>query len=91
MRRRDLARQNHLDAGEQRVGGFRFAVIGGVFQDQHATLGLLGGDQAAGFHDQGLHVAVTPDMRLASLTGSLVTTEFITFHSGAMSFLAIRS
>ena len=27
----------------------------------------------------------------ARVTGSLVTTDFITFHNGAMSFVAIRS
>jgi len=60
------------------------------FQDQHPALGLLGGDQAARFHDQRFDVVETPDMRGGRVTGSLVTTDFITFHSGAMSFLAIR-
>ena len=47
--RRDLARQDHLDAGEQRVGGARLAPHGGILQDQHPALGLLGRDQSARF------------------------------------------
>src|SRR5262249_11562115 len=62
----DLARQNHLDAGEQRVGGLGLAAHAGIFQDQNATLGLLGRDQRARFHYQALDVVVVPDHRRAT-------------------------
>ena len=66
MRGRNLARQDHLDPGKQRVGGAGFAAQRRIFQDQHAALGLLGGDQTAGFHDQRFHVAEMPDRGLAA-------------------------
>ena len=64
--RRDLAGQDHLHAGEQRVGGARLAADAGVLQDQHAAVGLLGGDQSARFHHQPLDVVEVPDHRLAA-------------------------
>jgi hypothetical protein len=66
MGRRDLARHDHLDAGKHRVGDLRFTVQGRIFQDQNAALGFLGGDQAAGFHDQRFDIVEMPDMRNAS-------------------------
>ena len=69
----------------------RLAVQCRVFQDQHPALGFLGGDQAAGFHDQRLDVVKVPDVRPTSCHRFLGDNELITFHSGAMSFLAIRS
>jgi hypothetical protein len=62
----DLAREDHLDTGEQRVGGLGFAAHAGIFQDQHATLGFLGRDQRARFHHQALDVIVVPDHRRAA-------------------------
>ncbi len=66
VRRRDLARQDHLHAGEQRVGGLRLAAQRRVLQDQHAAVGLLGGDQRARFHHQPLDVVEMPDHRRAA-------------------------
>jgi hypothetical protein len=66
MRRRDLARHDHLDAGKQRIGDPRLPAQRRVFQDQHAALGLFGGDQAARFHDQGFDVVEMPDRRRAA-------------------------
>jgi len=63
VRRCDLARQNHLDAGEQRVGRLRLAARRRIFQDQYAALGFLGRDQATRFHHQRFDVGVFPDMR----------------------------
>jgi hypothetical protein len=63
---RDLAGQDHLDAGKHRVGGARFAGQRRVFKDQHAALGFLRADQAAGFHHQGFDGVVVPDHGFAA-------------------------
>ncbi len=64
VRRRDLAGQNKLHAGEQRVGHRGMPAQARVLQDQHAALGLLRGDQAAGLHQVGAHdVVVVPKHR----------------------------
>ena len=61
----DLARQNELDAGEQRIGHARLARHAGILQHQHAALGLLGADHLAGLQHQLLDVAEIPHHRLA--------------------------
>ena len=66
MRRGNLARQDHLHAGEERVGGARFASHARILQDQHPPLGLFGRDQPARFHHQALDVVVVPDDRRAA-------------------------
>ena len=66
MRGGDFARQDHLNAGEQRIGGAGLALQCRIFQDQDAALGLFGGDQTAGFHDQRFDVVEMPDHRLAA-------------------------
>ena len=59
--RGDLARHDHLDAGVERVGDAQLAANAGIFQNEHAALGFFGGDQAARFQNQRLHVVVMPD------------------------------
>jgi len=66
VRRRDLARHDHLDAGIERVGGAHLAPQSRVFKDQHAALGLFGGDQAPRFHDQRFDIVEMPDRRHAA-------------------------
>ena len=65
MRGRDLARQDDLHAGEHAAGDAGFARHAGILQHQHAALGFLGGDDLAGFHQIGAHVAPFPDRRHA--------------------------
>ena len=65
MRRRDLARHDQLQPGEQRAGDRRLAAEAGVHQHQHAARRLLRGDQAARLHQIRPHVAVMPDRRQA--------------------------
>ena len=61
----DLAGQNELDAGEQRIGDARLAGLAGIFQHQHAALGFLGADHVAGLHHQLLDVGKFPHRRPA--------------------------
>ena len=62
MGRGDLAGQDHLDTGEQRVGGARFCrAEPGFSRISTRRLASSAADQAAGFHDQRFHVVVVPD------------------------------
>ena len=61
----DLAGQDELDAGEQRMGNARLAGLAGIFQDQHAALGFLGADHVARLEHQPLDVGELPDRRPA--------------------------
>ena len=63
MRVGDLARHDELDAGEQRIGDARLARLAGIFQHEHAALGLLGGDDIAGFEHQLLDLGEFPQRR----------------------------
>ena len=63
VRRRHLAGQDQLQAGVERLGDARLAAQGRVLEDQDAPLGLLGGDQAAGFHHVLAHLVVAPERR----------------------------
>ena len=51
MRRRDLAGQDQLQAGVERLREARLAAQRRVLENEDAPLGFLGGDQPAGFHD----------------------------------------
>ena len=61
----DLARQDQLQAGVERLGDARLAAQRRVFQHQHPALRLFRGDQFAGFGDQRLGVLEMPDRRHA--------------------------
>ncbi|MCY1241194.1 hypothetical protein D9M72_540850 [compost metagenome] len=49
--RRHLAGQYELHPGVKIGGDFRLPAQAGIFEHEHAPLGLFGGDQAAGFED----------------------------------------
>ena len=66
MGRRHFARQDHLDAGKQRVGDTRLAAHGRILENEHPTLRLIGADQAARLDHQRFHVVVVPDVRHAA-------------------------
>ena len=65
MRRRDLARQDELQAGVERLRDARLAAQQRILQHQHAARRLLGGDDGAGLGNVGPHVLVVPDRRRA--------------------------
>ncbi len=64
MRVGNLARQDQLDAGKERIGDARLARLAGIFQHEHAALGLLGGDDIAGLEHQFLDLGKLPQRRL---------------------------
>ncbi len=64
MRIGDLARQDQLDAGKERIGDARLARLAGIFQHEHAALGLLGGDDVAGLEHQLFDFGEFPQRRL---------------------------
>ena len=59
MRRRDLAGQDQLQAGVERLGDARLAAQRRVLEHQDTPLGLLGADQPAGLEH------VRPDLVVA--------------------------
>ena len=63
---RDLARQHELHAGVEVGGDLRLAAQAGILEDQHAALGLLGGDQAAGLDHRRANLGERPRRRLAA-------------------------
>ena len=64
----------------------------GIFQHQHAALGLLGADHVAGFQHQPLDVGEFPQSPAGTrVFGSGVTRSLSTSQSGAMWNLAILS
>ena len=65
VRRRDLARQDELQAGIERLRDARLAAQHRILQHQHAARRLLGGDDGAGFGDERLDVLEAPDRRRA--------------------------
>ncbi len=68
VRRRDLARQDQLQPGEQRAGDLRLPRVTRIFQDQHAAGRLHRADQPARLHQQRPHLAViSPEMRHAGV------------------------
>ena len=64
MRVGDLAGQDQLDAGEQRIRDTRLAGHAGIFQNQHAALGLFRADHVACLEHQPFDVTELPDCRL---------------------------
>ena len=85
----NFAREDHLHTCKQRVRGAGFDRHPRIFQNEHPPLGFLGGNEFAGFHHQTLDVVELPDTTGAQrVTGSGVTTFFITFQSGVMWCLA---
>ena len=69
MCRRDFSRQHELHAGIQIGGDLRLPAESGIFENQHATLGFLGGDQLAGFHHRGANLRERPCGGLACAHG----------------------
>ena len=69
VRRRDLARHDDLQSGEQRIADEGGAAQGRIFQAQHAALGLLLGDEVAGAHELRPHLGVAPVRRHAGRAG----------------------
>ena len=63
VRRRDLAGQDQLPAAVEHVGDEGLAAQCGIFQNQHATLCFLGGQQSARFDDEFLEDVEIPEMR----------------------------
>ena len=65
MAGRDLARQDELQAGEERMRDARGRVLTQrrVLQNQHATLGLGRGDQTSRFHQHRADFVVVPQRR----------------------------
>jgi hypothetical protein len=58
--RRDLARQNQLQSGIERLRHAGVAGQRGVLEHEHAAHGFLGRDQGAGLFDVGQHLAPFP-------------------------------
>ena len=65
MGRRDFARQDQLESGEERTGDRGLPLQSRIFQDQDATLGLMGRDQAAGLHQMRPDLFIAPQRRNA--------------------------
>jgi hypothetical protein len=65
MRRRNIARDDHLNAGKQRGRDPGLAAQAGILQHQHAPLGFLGRDQLAGFRHVVADGIEFPQMRPA--------------------------
>ena len=63
VRRRDLARHDDLQSGEQRVADERGAAQGRILQAQHAPLGLLLADEIAGADQLRAHRGIAPVRR----------------------------
>ena len=85
-----LAREDHLHACKQRVRGAGFARHPRIFQNEHPPLGFLGGNKSAGSITRRLMSSKCQITGAQRVTGSLVTTFFITFQSGVMWCLAMR-
>jgi hypothetical protein len=66
MGRRDLARQHELDPGVEIGGDLRLAAQAGILEDEHAALGLLGGDQSARLDHRRANLRERPGRRLAA-------------------------
>ncbi|MNI69644.1 hypothetical protein D3C73_1254070 [compost metagenome] len=66
---RHFAGQDQLQARVQALRDAGLARQAGVFQDQHAPHGFLGGDQRAGRHDVVAHIVVLPDGGYAARGG----------------------
>ena len=67
MRRRDLARQDHLHAGKERVGGARSRrACAGFSRISTRRSASSARDQPARFHHQTLDVVIVPDDRRAA-------------------------
>ena len=64
-----LVRHDELHAGIERGGDLGLAAHARVFQDQHAPLGLLGGDQRAGLQHGLADLVEAPQRRLAAALG----------------------
>ena len=63
---RDLARKHQLDTGVEVGRDLRLAAQAGILEDQHAALGFLGGDQAAGLDHRRANLGERPRRRLAA-------------------------
>ena len=66
VRARHLVRHDELHAGIERGGDLGLPAQAGIFQDQHAALGFLGRDQAAGFQHGRADVVEPPERRQAA-------------------------
>ncbi len=69
VRRRDLAGQDRLQAGEQRRGDEGRPRQRRVLEHEHAPLGLARGDQLGAAHQQRPHVGPAPDRRHSGRPG----------------------
>ena len=69
VRRRDLARHDDLQSGEQRIADESGAAQRRIFQAQHAALGFLLGDQVAGADELRPHLGIAPMRRHAGRAG----------------------
>ena len=61
---RDLAGEDDLEPAEQAVRDPLLAAQTGIFEDENAALGLLGGDDLARLHEVGADLVVFPHRRL---------------------------
>ena len=59
----DFAGQDELQPGVQTLRDSRRAVQAGIFEDEDAPLGFLGGDEPSGFHQQRPQFVVAPERR----------------------------
>ena len=66
MAGRDLARQDHLQTAVETLRDLRLAADAGILEHEHAALGFLGRQQAAGFHEQRTQLVVPPQHRAPS-------------------------
>src|SRR5262249_6675566 len=60
---RDLAGLDHLHAAKERIGNVSGTGQPGIFQHEHAPLGLLGRNEVDRSHKLRAHILVAPDCR----------------------------